>query len=146
MTEVIFSPILWQFRQEMPIIGSSPRNGGEAVFMQRTVWEWYGLRGNITNPRAEVSLSASDPCSSPRGPVGKESSQSFPPAMSCWLHSGMSKRAVTNQVFSHLVAVFSTLPNTSFYFYIFSPYQTQKEQKKTGALGSILSIPVAHKA
>lgn len=32
------------------------------------------------------------------GPVGKESSQSFPPAMSRWLHSGISKKEVTDHV------------------------------------------------
>lgn len=77
MTEVIFSSRLWQHWLEVLFIGSNPRDGGEAGYMLRTVWDWYGLRENITSLWTGVSMSAINPCSSPWGLLAKKVPRAF---------------------------------------------------------------------
>lgn len=73
-SDISFKPQCWL---EMLFIGSNPSDGEGAMFMLRTVWEWYGLRENITSPWAGECLSASNPCSSPQGPLAKKVPRAF---------------------------------------------------------------------
>lgn len=140
MREVLCSSRLWQCWLQMLFIGSNPGDGAGAGFMLWTVWGWYGLRGNITSPWAGLLCHPAIPA------VGKESSQSFPPAMSRWLHSGISKKEVTDHVY-FLAGCLAISDSLTFFIFIFcEPLKIQTSQQKTGGKGSVLSIPIAHKA
>lgn len=74
---------------------------------------------------------------------------SFPPAMSHWLHSGMSGKEVTDHVCSLSLSVFHIclfLTPPPLFFFFFKPIEIGPPQQKTSEEGSLLSIPIAHKA
>lgn len=72
----VYSSRLWKCRPGM-FVGGNPDDAG-AGFKRRTVWQWYGLRGNIASPRGGVFPSTTDPHGSPRGLLAEKEFPEFP--------------------------------------------------------------------
>lgn len=145
MTDVIFSPVLSQHWLEMLFNGSYLRMAkelGSCCGLCETDMHW---ERTSQVPELGFLCQPAIPAARPRA-CWQESSQSFPPAMSRWLHSGKSREEVTDHICSLLLAGFHFLSPFLRPSFLSEPIEIRTSQQKTSKTGSILSVPIAHKA
>lgn len=145
MREVLCSSRLWQCWLQMLFIGSNPGDGAGAGFMLWTVWGWYGLRGNITSPWAGLLCHPVIPAARPRARWQRK----FPELSTCNVTLITQRDKQKGGYWSRLLPGWLSCHLRFPYFFIFifcEPLKIQTSQQKTGGKGSVLSIPIAHKA
>lgn len=110
-----------------------------------TVWGWYGLRGNITSPWAGLLCHPAIPAARPRARWQRK----FPELSTCNVTLITQRDKQKGGYWSRLLPGWLSCHLWFPYFFIFifcEPLKIQTSQQKTGGKGSVLSIPIAHKA